>query len=176
MPHIHTQPGEHDLTVTAYVIRTDTEEPRALVHMHRKLGRLLPVGGHVELLETPWQAIAHEVEEESGYEFASLKVLQPALRLKSIRNVAQHPYPLSINTHDVPEAHFHTDLQYGFIADGDPTKPVVQGESLDLRWLTQDEMNQLGKAAIFMSTKDVYDFMFDQVLGVWEEVPVTDFK
>lgn len=64
MSHIHSGNNQHDLTVTAYIVRIDTPEPQALLHLHKKLGVLLPVGGHVELSETPWQAIAHELEEE----------------------------------------------------------------------------------------------------------------
>jgi len=175
MPHIHTQPGQHDLTVTAYIIRTDTPEPQALVHMHRKLRRLLPVGGHVELHETPWQSVAHEIKEESGYVFTDLRVLQPQIRLMNTRYVVQHPYALSMNTHEVPESHFHTDIQYGFTAKAAPTTSVQEGESSDLRWMTQTEMNALGSDLIFMSTVDVYNFMFDQVLQEWEEVPVGEF-
>lgn len=175
MPHIHTDDGQHDLTVTAYIVRTDTPEPKALFHMHRKLHALLPVGGHVELDETPWQAIAHEIKEESGYVFTDLKILQPSVRLHTIRNVNQHPYPLSINTHAVPENHYHTDLQYGFVAQGEPTTLVEEGESVDLRWLTQKEMNETEPGLIFMSTIDVYNFMFDEVVGKWDEVSVTEF-
>jgi len=175
MPHIHTQDGQHDLAVTAYIIRTDTPEPQALVHMHRKLQRLLPVGGHVELNETPWQSVAHEIKEESGYAFADLRVLQPRVRLMNTRIVVQHPYPLSMNTHAVPDNHFHTDIQYGFTAKGTPTTPVREGESSDLRWVTQAEMEALDSSLIFTSVVDVYNFMFDQVLSEWEEVPVSDF-
>jgi len=61
MPHIHTMKNGHDFTTTAYIVRVDTLEPKALVHMHKKLKRLLAVGGHVEMNESPWQAIAHKL-------------------------------------------------------------------------------------------------------------------
>lgn len=60
MAHIHTQAGQHDHTVTLYIIRIDTTEPKAWLHKHKKMKVLLPVGGHIELSETPWQAAAHE--------------------------------------------------------------------------------------------------------------------
>jgi len=175
MPHIHTETGQHDLTVAAYIIRIDMPQPKALLHMHRKLERLLPVGGHVELNETPWQALAHEVEEESGYRFTELKVLQPKRRLREIRAVVQHPYPLSINTHEVTEGHFHTDIQYAFRVTASPTQSASEGESLDLRWVTQDEMNALSEDLIYLGTKDIYNFMFDEVVKNWEEVPTNSF-
>ena len=58
MPHIHTEPGQHDQTVSAFIFRKVDGEYKAFLHMHRTLGTLMQVGGHVELDETPWGAIA----------------------------------------------------------------------------------------------------------------------
>lgn len=74
MPHIHEGDGQHDLTAGAFIIRFDQDEPKGLLHFHRKLHKLLPIGGHVELNESPWQAIAHELDEESGYSMSQLMV------------------------------------------------------------------------------------------------------
>ena len=63
MAHIHDQPNQHDLTACAFIIRQVDGEWRCLVHMHKKLGKLLQIGGHVELHETPWQSVAHELRE-----------------------------------------------------------------------------------------------------------------
>ena len=69
MPHIHTLPGEHDATASAYIVRTDLGEPAIMLHRHKKLDTMLQFGGHVELHENPLEAIAHELREESGYDF-----------------------------------------------------------------------------------------------------------
>jgi len=175
MAHIHTEKGQHDLTVTAYIIRTDTPEPKALLHMHRKHNILLPVGGHVELNETPWQAVSHELAEESGYEFSQLRILQPPLRIKKISKVIQHPYPLSMNTHEVSVEHNHTDIEYGFVTTEDPKLAIGGTESADLRWVTKAELLALGPDMIFDNTKEIYKFMFDVALAHWESVAVTDF-
>jgi hypothetical protein len=42
MPHIHTEKNQHDLTVTAFIIRVGTPEPMALLHMHKKLNVFCP--------------------------------------------------------------------------------------------------------------------------------------
>lgn len=170
MAHIHTKPGQHDLTVTAYILRVDADGPRALLHMHRKQGKLLPIGGHVELDESPWQAIAHELEEESGYTLKQLKVLQPSPRLESLTGVVLHPYPLSLNTHDIPGAHFHSDIQYGFVTEANPELTIQEGESTDLRWLTLQEIQALPQEAIFENTKEVYTFLINEVLPRWDAV------
>ena len=82
MPHIHTQPNQHDASVTMFIVRLDGNQPRLLMHMHRKLGKLMPPGGHVELSETPWAAVSHELQEETGYRLAELDIMQPKLRMK----------------------------------------------------------------------------------------------
>jgi 8-oxo-dGTP diphosphatase len=72
MAHIHTKPGQHDFTASAFIIRIDTPKPKVLLHMHKKLGVLLQPGGHIELNENPWQAVHHEIEEETGTTSANL--------------------------------------------------------------------------------------------------------
>ncbi len=176
MPHIHTEDGQHDHTVTAYIIRTDTSEPMALVHMHKKLHKLLPVGGHIELSETPWQAMAHELEEESGYGLADLVLLQPVSRIKHLSGVSLHPYPLNVNTHSITPTHFHSDMTYGFIASSDPSGSVEDAESADLRWLTRVELGGLHESDIFLNTKETYDFMFSECLSNWERIPAVAFQ
>ena len=175
MPHIHTNDNEHDLTVTAYIIRVDGPEPKALLHMHRKLNILLPIGGHVELSETPWQAISHELTEESGYTLGKLDILQPKSRIRKMTNVVQHPYPLSMNTHDIPTKHFHTDIEYAFVAKDDPEMGTDEGESLDLRWVTKGELDELSNDLIFDNIREVYRFIFDEALNTWEQVPTNAF-
>ena len=175
MPHIHAEANQHDLTVAAYVVRTDTPEPRVLLHMHKKLGMLLPVGGHVELLETPWQAIAHELEEEAGYELKKLQILQPKSRIKNLSKTVHHPNPVSMNTHSIPGIHFHTEIEYAFVAKTKPELELGVGESLDLRWMSQSELNDLEAAEVFDNTKEVYNFILNEALTDWSSVKTDDF-
>lgn len=176
MPHIHTDKNQHDLTVTAYIVRVDTTEPKVLLHMHRKFNVLLPVGGHVELSETPWQAIAHELTEESGYALDQLDILQPVSRIKKMPKVVLNPYPLSMNTHNIPTNHFHTDVEYAFVANSDPIHNVSEGESLDLQWLTRDELIKLSSASIFDNSRAIYKFILDEALNSWERVSTKEFS
>jgi len=175
VPHIHTDVNQHDLTVTAFIVRVDLSEPKVLFHTHRKLQILLPVGGHVELSETPWEAMAHELTEESGYHLGQLKVLQPSSRIRRLTKVVQHPYPLSMNTHDMAGGHFHTDIEYGFVATGNPERNVETGESLDLQWFTRSELDELPTTEIFANVREVYRFLLDEALPHWESVNASDF-
>ncbi len=94
MSHIHTAPGQHDATVSAFIIRIDTE-PLVLLHKHKKLGILGQIGGHVELHENPWQAIQHEIKEESGYDITDLMILQPKPIIHDLRGGQLTPIPIS---------------------------------------------------------------------------------
>ncbi len=141
MPHIHTEPGQHDFTTSAYIIRKVDGEWRCLVHMHRKLNKLMQIGGHVELNETPWQALSHELTEEAGYTLSELQLLQPRVVSFDSPDYVVHPQPLMLNTHKFSDTHFHTDIAYAFVAQAPPSLPQSEGESDDLRWLTLRELS-----------------------------------
>ncbi len=176
MPHIHTASGQHDHTVSACIVRTDTTEPQALLHMHRKMQKLLYIGGHIELDETPWQAITHELTEESGYDISQLAVLQPAERMKQMDGAIVHPYPVCINTHPIGDDHYHTDINYAFVTDQNPQSSIATGESTDIRWLTQAELHKLDVSSVASGVIDVYDFIFDVCLEQWERVSTEFFQ
>lgn len=144
MPHIHTLPGQHDLTVSAYVFNLSGSEPKLLLHMHKLLGKYLQIGGHVELDETPWQAIAHELREEAGYNLNQLKLLQPKERIKSLKGTILHPVPLALNTHNFNSTHFHTDIVYVFVTKEEPAEKVDKGESRKIGWFTREQVNKMG--------------------------------
>lgn len=164
MPHIHTKPDQHDSTISGYIVRTDQTEPLCLVHMHRKMGKLMQVGGHIELHETPWQTVAHEVAEESGYTLDELKVVQHSRARVHAVGAIDHPVPFTMNTHDVGNGHYHSDLCYGFVADGPANTAVADGESADLRWLTIRELDAAVAAGQALpDTVEIYRYLTDHL-------------
>jgi 8-oxo-dGTP diphosphatase len=175
MSHIHTELGQHDHTVTLLVIRTDSDEPRLLLHMHRKHHRLLPIGGHIELLETPWQAAAHELTEESGYSLDELSILQPRMRLSALEGAVLHPYPVALDTHTAAPDHFHSDTVYAFVAHDDPKGSIGNGESADIRWVTRAQLDALHEPAIFLNAKILYTYTLDVCLKDWDQVDTASF-
>ncbi len=176
MPHIHTESDQHDMTTSAYILLQEDGVWKCLVHFHKKVEKLMQVGGHIELNETPWQAIAHELSEESGYRLDELDVLQhTADRVQSSRNVA-HPVPVLMNTHNVGDEHFHSDLCFGFVAKVRPTHTVEEGESTDLRWLTMDELEARANEGTALSdVAHMYRFILDH-LETYARVPATSFS
>lgn len=178
MAHIHTNPGEHDHTASAFIVRTDMTEPRLLLHKHKKLGVLLQPGGHVELNETPWQAIRHEIIEETGYHLSQLKILQPKVRIEKLSDAILHPVSVCTNTHNFdPEGkHKHTDEGYAFVANGAPRGTPEEGESVDMQWVSLSELENLSKDEIYANVREVGEFVLDVVFKDWEAVDLSVFQ
>ncbi len=164
MAHIHTEPNQHDMTISAYIVRKENDEWKCLVHFHKKVEILMQIGGHIELDETPWQTVAHELAEESGYSLGELRVAQyTADRLKEAGNIT-HPTPFTMNTHNVGNDHYHSDLCYGFIADELPKNSIAEDESADLRWLTFEELKDgAERGTVLKDVVNIYDFLLQHL-------------
>ena len=176
MPHIHTLPDQHDMTVSGYILRLVEGEWRCLVHYHKKMDVLMQIGGHIELNETPWQAIMHELAEETGYQLSELSVLQfMATTLTSPNNIA-HPVPFSMNTHSVGNEHFHSDICFGFIAESEPKASVAEGETNDLRWLSLADLRTgAQKSEILSDVAAAYEYVVNHI-AQFVIVPAKEFS
>lgn len=157
MAHIHTNHGEHDHTISAFIVNIlAPNNPKIMLHMHKKLGMLMQFGGHIELSETPWGALSHELQEESGYKLEELLVLQPYNHNNIDDNgCVYHPIPTSYITHRFfkDDSHYHTDISYVMVAKRKPSRKPQEGESDDIRYLTIDDINNLDDNSIFSNVK-----------------------
>lgn len=169
MAHIHTKPGQHDHTASAFIVRTDFDEPKLMLHFHKKLGMYLQFGGHIELDETPWMAVSHEILEESGYDIADLNLLQPPQRVRSVSGVKLHPVPVSSGTYIFSDTHFHTDIAYVFTTDSEPKQT---SESDEFKYVSRQE---LASDAEYESVRDIGLFIFDVCLLEWVIAEQADF-
>lgn len=180
MAHIHTDHGQHDHTASAFIIRTDFDEPKLMLHLHKKLGVYLQFGGHIELDENPWQAVCHELLEESGYDMDQLKILQPKERIKKLGydDVIVHPVPVCHNTHafDKQRSHFHIDLGYGFVASEPPKHKIGQNESADIRYVSRSELENMPESEMYRNIVTIGLFIFDTCLPKWEQVDTVSFS
>lgn len=177
MAHIHTDPGQHDITVSAYIVRTDGDDPKVLVHMHRKLGKLLQIGGHVELEETPWQALVREISEESGFTVEELSLLQPDGQLIEIPGAIIHPQPVISLTFKQPGDHYHSDYSYAFVAGADVMSTPDSGESSDLRWLTIGELHTAVEQGVAGNDAfSIYERIVDRYLNEYSLVSASQFS
>lgn len=180
MPHIHTEPGQHDHTVSAYIIRYDGDTPLLLLHRHKKYGKILQIGGHVELNEDPWQSALHELTEETGYEPEQLQVLQPSAIQPVIDDSMVRVWPAAFlqNTFTVLdgtiEDHYHDDNAYVFVAKELPKALPSEGESSELVWLDMTEIGQWSDD-VFNDVKQIAAHIFSNCLPVWQPIPLDRF-
>ena len=116
------------LTASAWVL-DGTHTHAAMIH-HRKLGRWLQPGGHIEDEDASWRAAAQrEVTEEIG--LTAFIALPDA---ENLFDVDVHAIPAR---RDVP-AHLHYDLRFLFVADVDTALDdelkLNADEAHDCRW------------------------------------------
>jgi 8-oxo-dGTP pyrophosphatase MutT (NUDIX family) len=100
-------------------------DARVMLHLHPKLGRWLPCGGHVEPGELPDDAAVREVEEESGVRVRL--VGPPPVEAQGPRQLAR---PRGVQLETIAPGHEHVDLVYLAVPEavgydgrlaGDPT-------------------------------------------------------
>ena len=107
--------------VTASVWLVNKERDAVLLTHHRKLGRWMQLGGHVEEGETVFQAALREAHEESG--------------ISQITPLGHHIF--DVDVHRIPSSkdvasHLHYDIRFLMEANG---SPVLSDESNALSWI-----------------------------------------
>ncbi|MBV9578259.1 MAG: NUDIX domain-containing protein [Chloroflexi bacterium] len=90
-------------TVAVFVVHGG----RVLLHLHRKLGKWLPPGGHVEANELPDDAAVREVLEETG-----VRVQLVGARGLPIDAPRQLVVPAGMQVEPIYTGHEHIDLVY----------------------------------------------------------------
>ena len=104
--HPPVQPGVtcRHFTVAVFVVHAG----RVLLHYHRKLGKWLPPGGHIEDDELPDDAALREVLEETG-----IRASPDRCRVDCpIERHVQLVVPAGIQVEDIYPGHQHIDLVY----------------------------------------------------------------
>lgn len=181
MPHIHTDPGQFDQTASAFVFRTDFDEPKLMLHMHRRLNKYLQFGGHIELNEHPWQTVEHELREESGYTLNQLKLLQPDLPIikhQNYRGSAAHPLPFAYGSYQFALTdHLHTDIAFAFITGEEPKYKPEEDESSEIAIFSRTEIEALkAPEQIPTNVKTLILFAFNNILNHWKAVDPLEFQ
>ncbi|HTW83028.1 MAG TPA: NUDIX hydrolase [Candidatus Sulfotelmatobacter sp.] len=118
------------VTASAWIV--DPRRTRTLLTHHRKLGKWLQLGGHVDGESDLRRAARREATEESG--LADLR-----FALAGIYDVDVHAIP----ARGAEPAHEHFDVRFAFEAD--PAAPlIVSAESKDLAWVPLDALARYG--------------------------------
>jgi 8-oxo-dGTP pyrophosphatase MutT (NUDIX family) len=118
------------VTASAWIV--DPTRTRALLLHHRKLGKWLQPGGHVDGDPDVRAVALREAGEECG--------------LRSLRFAATRIY--DVDVHAIPArpgepAHDHYDVR--FALEADPAEPLVlNSESKDAAWIALDALSSYG--------------------------------
>lgn len=122
------------ITASAWILDADGE--RALLTHHRKLGRWLQLGGHVDGEEHVERSALREAQEESGM-----------AEFRFVPWSGAELVPLDLDVHPIPArgaepAHEHFDVR--FLLRAAPGQSLVlSDESHALRWCAHDELAAL---------------------------------
>ena len=114
--------------VTASCFIVDPATKHLLLHHHRRLGRWLQMGGHIDAGETARAAALREGAEESG-----LPDLE--LVLDGVFDIDVHPIPAANGDPD----HKHFDVRYVARTMHPDAIMIAAAESIDLTWVGLDE-------------------------------------
>ena len=131
MAHIHEK---IDFTVAVFVV----SDSRILLILHRRLGKWLPLGGHIELDEDPEQAAHREVLEESGLTVDLIGERPPTTEPGTRALIA----PRFLDIHRITDTHEHIGMIY-FARPKAGTIRLAEAEHHDIRWCSESELEQL---------------------------------
>ena len=129
MAHIHEQ---IDFVVNVFI----TYNNKVLLIHHRKLDLWLPVGGHMEVNETPDDALIREIKEEVGIDAQILNVSKIPLDGNIKRNLA---IPIYSNVHNVGD---HDHCCFFYVCKSSSNKVVSNDEIKNYRWFSKEELNE----------------------------------
>jgi 8-oxo-dGTP pyrophosphatase MutT (NUDIX family) len=118
--------------ITASLFIVDPKAAKLLLHHHRRLGRWLQMGGHLEGNEAPAAAALREGLEESGLRDLTLMV-------DRIFDVDVHGIP----AHKDDPGHFHYDVRYVAATRKPKSIAMDAAESKELVWVDLDKAVEL---------------------------------
>lgn len=123
-------------TVSIYIVHKN----KALLHLHKKAKKLLPLGGHIELNELPEEACIREVQEESGLNINLYNPLNPQLK-NSCELAAEKLLinPMYTILNEINPEHYHIDFVYYATANSFDLLPG-DGESNLLKWYGKEDL------------------------------------
>ncbi|HEY2593369.1 MAG TPA: NUDIX domain-containing protein [Chloroflexota bacterium] len=137
--HPPVRPGEvlRHFTVAVFVVHAS----QVLLHYHRKLGRWLPPGGHIEANELPDKAAVREVLEETG-----IRARLIGGRGLPIDAPRQLVLAAGIQVEPIYPGHEHIDLVYFARPErADAVEIDPRLAELDrVGWYAADELDALG--------------------------------
>jgi 8-oxo-dGTP pyrophosphatase MutT (NUDIX family) len=129
MAHIHEK---IDFTASVYIVNGDA----VFLHLHQKVQKWLPAGGHIELDEDPNQAVCREAREETGLDI-ELVGNRPNLNEAGEHTELLAPRFMNRHLFQPNDTHEHVDLVYFGRAKN---RDVRSEGGAEYRWFTKDDL------------------------------------
>jgi 8-oxo-dGTP pyrophosphatase MutT (NUDIX family) len=125
-------------TATTYIVYKN----KVLLHLHKKLGIWIPVGGHIDRDELPQEAALREAKEEAGLD---IKLYNPDKQM-DLGEVKQLLRPMHVLLENINQFHQHIDSVYYATSESDVLNPQ-NGETTNLKWFDAEEVKNLEGAS-----------------------------
>jgi 8-oxo-dGTP pyrophosphatase MutT (NUDIX family) len=129
--HIHEK---IDFTTAIFVV----QDEKVLLVLHRKLGKWLPLGGHIELDEDPEIAALREAKEESGLDVELLGDRPPTTEPGTRALIA----PRFLDIHRISDTHEHIGMIY-WARPKSGSVQLATEEHHDIRWCSTTDLDEL---------------------------------
>lgn len=127
---------DRHFTVSIFIVHED----KVLLHLHKKAKKILPLGGHIEINESPQETCIREAQEESGLEINLYNPINNELKEAcEVEGEKLLINPMHTIFGEITPEHCHIDFVYYASAKSYETKPA-DGESNLLKWYTKDEL------------------------------------
>jgi 8-oxo-dGTP diphosphatase len=141
----------YDYTASGYLVHQD----KILLVRHKKIGKWLQPGGHIELDEDPLQGLYRELEEETGLTARDLIIVDAAEHSRppsSMETTKLLPIPFDFNVHEISKEHKHIDFGYLIKSTSNVVRLETEG-AVDIKWFTKKALEQkLATNEIFSHT------------------------
>lgn len=167
MPHIHTADGQYDLTVSGYLIHKD----KTLLIKHKYLPIWTPPSGHVELDQTPIEALFMEIKEESGIDESHLTLIETQPHSNNFKRgqAVRLPLPFDLEHHAITDTHRHINLAYVVRTDTNDVQPGP-GESNTFKWFTATELREFTETNDSILSSALFALEFSSKEGSHETI------
>jgi 8-oxo-dGTP pyrophosphatase MutT (NUDIX family) len=146
-------------TATAFIVDSQN---RTLLLWHKRLGRWMPPGGHVDENETPEETARRECKEETGLDVEIVGDAQENLFAHNPDEGSMLKKPIALLLENIPvseergePAHQHMDFLYlARPLDESQTPVLLEEEGADMRWFTKEDIEVLSEETeIFSNVK-----------------------
>ncbi len=148
-------------TATAFIVDS---QKRTLLLWHKRLGRWMPPGGHVEDDETPEETARRECKEETGLDVEIVGDAQQDLFAGNSEEGHMLTKPIAMLLENIPEskergepAHQHMDFL--FLArpiDESQTLTLAEEEGEKMQWFIRGEIEKLDEEREIFSNVKAY--------------------